>query len=66
LVLGKIHISQNSHNPNIWLMQFFFYLFHYCDLPYANDLAIYFSSANFLALFAQKIALMKYIAQKEN
>ena len=21
---------------NIWLMQFFGYLLHYCDLPYAN------------------------------
>ena len=49
LVLEKICISQNSHKPNICLMRFFGYLFHYCDLP----------NAILLAIFVQKITLMK-------
>ena len=45
LVLEKIRISQNSHLPNICLMRIF---------GYSISLVQF-----FLAIFAQKIALMK-------
>ena len=51
LGLEKFHISQKSHMANIWLMQFFADLFHYCNL--VNAFLGYLSSL--MLFFAQKL-----------